>query len=211
MNKWVTGIAIAVLMSGAAACTAAETGAEGSTSSASPRTDQTCKGGSYDWLGVSQEWRVVALSALGEVEAEGGTFGPPAEPYHPRTAKATGTGAAGLTEAAVVKALGKDVKKPLAEPGTSTTETGWSMSKEFDGAAMAAVYRGVLVIEADYRYSCGGSSAQGRVISWDTDSSSGGAINCLEKPDGGRDTSFRELEKQAVTELCPEDSAARAA
>ncbi|MFE0106463.1 hypothetical protein [Streptomyces sp. NPDC059009] len=166
-------------------------------------------------MAIGKDWSLTALSPLVKVGAKGGTVKQDTKPVHTLTAKVSGTSKTGPSTKDVLASLEKELSwKHLARPGTRTTSAPAVLwQNEFDGKAQSAAYVGHHTVTADYRYTCGKTTAKGRVVTWAQQSTHSGGINCLEprtdQIDTGEDSDV--LAEQAIAERCAKNSPARKA
>lgn len=165
-----------------------------------------CRDGRFDWK-TSEKWTLVVLDDLETIEA-GGTLHAEAKPYRPRTARVEGVSSQ-VPKNHVVESLAEHLQKNLAAVGERTSDQARSMSADFPEKGQAVYYRGVLSIEAEYKFTCPtdrASEFSGTVSTWDTDSPTTGLIDCLAGPDENANS---DLAQAVITKRCPKESPVR--
>ncbi|MER6140818.1 hypothetical protein ABT174_12235 [Streptomyces sparsogenes] len=205
-----TAIAALVIAAGATGCTSG--GKDGAPHGGAQRlaTAKACADGTYTWLNVSRRSVLTDMTA-GTHYAKGDKVNTKDVKEVARYTRSVSTSGAALPEKRLIRALGRHLKAELAGDGvmvgarTTKYEQEAFAEQTAEASGRYVTGRTVGLVEADYRYACGGRTvSSGHVLTW-AHANDLIIFSCGEKPDKKAD----EVEREAARLGCREGDPAR--
>ncbi|WP_392963308.1 hypothetical protein [Streptomyces sp. LN245] len=211
LTDTVAGLAAAVLLLGAAACT----GGTGSRDEEKDHTAAACAHGTYAWSGVVRGYKLTGLADPIRLKRKTHSVSGVIKPlrgvgYKPHM---TSSGP-GVRAADAIKALGRHLgtQEPLAGPSEPAVpeeipEQFLHTGGDFEGSYYA--WNSVDLVEADFTYTCRGGGAEpvtGHVVSWKT--LGGGFLSCADVTGDDAPWKADTAARVAARTLCPAGSPA---